>query len=123
MATVDQSGIPLVVPICFVFDGKYFFTPIDKKPKRVSPIKLKRIRNITNNPNVSVVIDYYEEDWSKLYYIIIEGRAEVLFTGEEYENSLKLLTEKYEQYRVMDLPGLFAPVIKIQPEKIISWGH
>lgn len=122
MATVDKFGKPLVLPICFVYDGTHFYSPIDRKPKSVPAEKLKRIKNITNNPSVSVVIDHYVEDWSKLYYFVIEGKAKLLYSGQLYRNSLKLLTDKYDQYREMDLQNLGSPVIKIEPVKIISWG-
>jgi PPOX class probable F420-dependent enzyme len=123
MATADKSGRPLVVPICYAYDGRYFYTPIDKKPKRVSIEKLKRIRNILENPNVSVVIDEYHEDWSKLCYVIIYGRADLIERGEEYHNSLGLLCEKYSQYKDMNLSKLNLPVIRIVPNRIVSWDN
>ena len=123
MATVDKLGKPLVVPICFAFDGSFLYSPIDKKPKSVSADKLKRIRNIINNPNISLVIDEYLENWSMLYYLIIQGTAEIIDEGEEYENSLSMLSKKYDQYREMGLESLGAPVIKITPDKIISWNN
>jgi len=123
MATVDKLGKPLVVPICFAFDGSFIYSPIDKKPKSVSADKLKRIRNIINNPNISLVIDEYLENWSMLYYLIIQGTAEIIDEGEEYENSLSMLSKKYDQYREMGLESLGAPVIKITPDKIISWNN
>jgi PPOX class probable F420-dependent enzyme len=122
MATVDKSGKPLVVPICYAYDGNYLYTPIDKKPKRVTIRDLKRIRNITENPNVSLVIDDYYDDWNKLCYVIIHGRAELMESGEEYQKSLGLLCEKYPQYREMNLFQLNLPVIKIVPDRMISWG-
>jgi PPOX class probable F420-dependent enzyme len=122
MATADKSGRPLVVPICYAYDGRCFYTPIDKKPKRVSARGLKRVINLSENPNVSVVIDEYHEDWTRLCYVIIHGRAELLEGGEEYLNSLRLLCEKYPQYKNMDLSILNLPVIKIIPDRITSWG-
>ncbi len=122
MATVDKSGRPVVVPICYAYDGSYFYTPIDKKPKRVPIEKLKRVKNILENPNVSVVIDEYDEDWSALRYIIIHGGAELIERGDEYRNSLRLLCEKYPQYEDMKLSKLNLPVIKIVPNRIISWS-
>ncbi len=122
MATVDESGNPLVLPVCFAYDGCFIYSPIDKKPKRVSADKLKRVRNIINNPNISLVIDKYFEDWNELYYVIITGSAQVLNSGKEYDKALKILAEKYDQYRKMGLENLGFPVIKITPEKIISWG-
>lgn len=122
MATADKLGRPLVVPICYAYDGTCFYTPIDKKPKRVSAGGLKRVRNLTENPNVSVVIDEYHENWTMLCYVIIQGRAELLERGEEYLNSLRLLCEKYPQYEDMNLSKLNLPVIKIIPNRITSWG-
>jgi len=122
MATVDGLGRPLVIPVCYHFNGSSIYTPIDKKPKRASPRKLKRVRNIIENPNVSLVIDEYYEDWTELCYVIINGRAEIIESGEEYQNSLRLLSEKYPQYVDMKLSGLNLPVIKIVPYRIVSWG-
>lgn len=122
MATADKMGRPLVVPICYVFDGKNLYTPIDKKPKRVAVKKLKRVRNILENPNISIVIDDYYEDWNKLSYAIVQGRAELIESGEEYERSLRLLCDKYAQYVNMNLPALNLPVIKVVPERILLWG-
>jgi len=75
LATADSAGQPLVIPVCFIFDGKEFFSSIDEKPKRVSPHKLKRLRNIDENSQVSLVIDRWDEDWRKLAYILVAGRT------------------------------------------------
>lgn len=122
MATVDKSGKPLVLPICYAYDGNYLYTPIDKKPKRVAPMELKRIKNIVINPQVSVLIDRYYEDWTKIAYIIIHGTAVVIDRGKEYRESLTILEEKYRQYRRMKLSRLGLPVIKIIANRFISWG-
>ena len=119
---MDESASPLVVPVCFAYDGKFVYSPIDKKPKSVTTSELKRVRNIMHNPSVSLVIDEYFENWSKLYYIIIRGKAELIYKGDEYNNILRVLSEKYDQYLQMGLEQLGYPVIKITPEKIISWG-
>ena len=122
LATSDRCGLPLVIPICYVFDGKYIYTPLDKKSKRVPVKELKRIRNIAENPNISLVIDDYNEDWSRLRYIIIKGKASVIYRGKKYIESLRMLSEKYMQYREMNLIELNLPVIRIVPNRIISWG-
>ena len=122
MATVDKSGKPLVLPICYAYYGNYLYTPIDKKPKRVAPKELKRIKNIEINPQVSVLIDRYYEDWTRIAYIIIHGTAVVIDRGKEYRESLTILGEKYRQYRQMKLSQLGLPVIKIIPNRFISWG-
>jgi PPOX class probable F420-dependent enzyme len=81
LATADAAGQPHVIPICFVFDGANFYSPIDEKPKRVTASKLKRLRNIRENPRVALVIDHYDENWAKLAYILVTGRARLLASG------------------------------------------
>lgn len=119
LATVDPSGQPLVVPVCYAYDGQDFFSAIDEKPKRVPARNLKRLRNVDQNPKVSMVIDTYDDDWSQLEYVIVQGEAEVLFEGAERQRAIILLRNKYPQYREMTLHQ--QPVIKIRPNKFIHW--
>jgi PPOX class probable F420-dependent enzyme len=93
---------------------------MDEKPKRRPAARLKRIRNIESNPNVSLVIDEYHEDWRKLAYVIVNGTAEILEPGPEQARAVGLLRQKYPQYVGMALDE--RPAIKITPTKIISWG-
>ena len=123
LATADQSGRPHVVPICYAFDGHNFFTALDRKPKKVAMNRLKRVRNILQNENISLVVDHYVEDWSKLRYVIVSGKARLLLTGREHRKAISLLNKKYPQYRKMHLTDLKAPIIKIQPHKVVSWGR
>ena len=118
--TADRSGQPHVVPICFAFDGKYFYSPIDEKPKRSAPAKLKRLRNIRDNPQVSLVIDHYDEDWSKLCYVLITGTARILQRGESHHRAVTLLRKKYSQYRRMQIDT--RPIIVITPKRITFWA-
>ena len=120
LATADKSGQPHVIPICFVFDGKYFYSPIDEKPKQVAPLKLKRLRNIDENPNVAFVIDRYDEDWRKLAYLLIFGKARVLKSGANHRKAVNLLRKKYPQYRAMKIHQ--RPIIQITPTRWTSWG-
>jgi PPOX class probable F420-dependent enzyme len=120
LATADKSGQPHVIPICFVFDGKHFYSPIDEKPKRTTPSKLKRLRNIAENPNVALVVDSYDEDWRKLAYVLVFGTAGILQSGKKYHQTVKLLREKYRQYRAMAIDA--RPMIVITPKRIVSWG-
>lgn len=122
LATCDVKGIPAVIPVCYAISECYIYTPIDRKPKKVAPIKLRRIKNIMENPTVSLVIDEYHEEWEKLSYIIIRGKAELIEHGDEHTRAVILLSNKYEQYRNMKLESLGLPVIKLVPEKVISWG-
>jgi PPOX class probable F420-dependent enzyme len=120
LATADAHGQPHVIPICFVFDGKYFYSPIDEKPKRTAAQKLKRLKNIRENPQVALVIDHYEEDWRKLAYILVSGKARVLLSGAKHRKAVKLLRRKYPQYRKMRIDKL--PMILIQPKRTTSWS-
>ena len=120
LATADKFGHPHVIPICFVFDGKDFYSPIDEKPKRTAPQKLKRLKNIRENPRVSLVIDRYEEDWTKLGYVLVFGTARILSRGEKHRKAVRLLRRKYRQYRSMAIQE--RPMIVIRPSRVISWG-
>lgn len=121
LATADRSGQPHAVPICFVFDDKYFYSPIDEKPKRTAPAKLKRLRNIAENPQVSLVIDHYDENWGKLAYVLITGAARIMQRGQKYRRAVTLLRRKYSQYRTMAIDR--RPMIVIKPQRIIVWGR
>jgi PPOX class probable F420-dependent enzyme len=120
LATADRDGQPLVLPICFVFDGKEFFSPIDEKPKRAAPRDLKRVRNIIENPQVSLVIDRYDEDWAKLAYLLVTGEARILSRGQKHQSAATLLRRKYPQYRSMAIHE--RPIIVIKPKRVVSWG-
>ena len=120
LATADASGAPHVIPVCYAFDGRAIFTVLDQKPKSAQLIRLRRVKNIQANPQVSLVVDHYEEDWSRLGYILVIGKAELLLEGEEHDGAVRFLRQKYPQYRAMDLgPN---PVIKITPQRIVCWG-
>jgi PPOX class probable F420-dependent enzyme len=97
LATLDEAGRPHLVPICFVLDGETLYSAVDEKPKRSK--RLKRIENIRRHPEVSVLVDHYEEDWSRLWWARLDGAAEVLDDGLERERALALLAAKYDQYR------------------------
>jgi len=120
LATTDKSGQPHVIPICFVFDGKHFYSPIDEKPKRTAPSKLKRLKNIRENPQVALVIDRYDEDWRRLAYALIFGKARILLSGEKHQRAVKLLRRKYPQYRGMAIDQ--RPMIVVMPKRIVSWS-
>ena len=119
LGTADRSGQPHVVPICFACDGKYFYSPIDEKPKRTAPTKLKRLRNIRENPQVSLLIDHYEEDWSKLAYVLITGKARIMQRGHRHRRAVTLLRKKYPQYRCMAIDT--RPMIMLMAKRITVW--
>jgi PPOX class probable F420-dependent enzyme len=112
LGTVDAEGRPHVVPICFVLDGDMLYTAVDEKPKRTR--RLKRLANIEANPNVEVVIDHYEEDWSRLWWIRLRGTARIV----EDRQAMELLAAKYPQYRERPPAG---PVIAVEITERSEW--
>ena len=120
MATADGDGRPAVIPICYVFDGEHFYSPIDEKPKQVTPRQLKRVRNIETNPHVALVIDDYADDWSKLVYVLVTGLATLIQPGtDEQTRAVRMLRDKYSQYQAMAIDERM--VIKITPARIKHW--
>lgn len=119
LATAAKSGQPHVIPVCFVFDGENFYSPIDEKPKQTDPRRLKRLRNIGENSRVALVIDRYDEDWRKLAYVLIFGKARVLLSGVNHRKAVRLLRQKYRQYRSMSIER--APIIQITPVRVVVW--
>ncbi len=120
LATVDAENRPAVVPFCFVYDGKAFYSSLDEKPKRVSPERLQRARNVRRNPEVAVVVDHYEDDWGQLRFALIRGKARILESGREHDRAVALLRRKYPQYRKMRIDS--RPVLRIKPWKIFEWS-
>jgi len=121
LATANRSGQPLVVPFCYAWDGEALVSAIDAKPKRAGD--LKRVRNIRENPKVSVVIDHYDEDWRRLRWVIIQGLAEILTAGSDFAAGIDLLLSKYPQYRVMELSRDSGTMIKVRPGKVLQWRY
>jgi PPOX class probable F420-dependent enzyme len=121
LATVDGRGEPFVVPVCYAYDGERFFIAIDEKPKRRDRT-LKRVRNIEQTGRAALVIDRYDDvDWSRLAWLMVRGRAEMLSSkDQDHARIVGLLRARYPQYRQMALER--APIIAIAPERITSWG-
>jgi PPOX class probable F420-dependent enzyme len=118
LATVGADNRPHLVPISFVLEGDVLYSAVDRKPKR-SP-NLKRIENVRANPHVSVIVDHYDDDWTQLWWVRLDGRARVLTEGAERERALALLAAKYPQYSA-DTPD--GPVLAIDIERRRSWAH
>jgi len=117
LATVGADGRPHVVPICFALEGNTLYTAVDEKPKRTR--RLRRLRDVEANPNVTVLVDHYEEDWSHLWWAQLRGRARIVESGPERERALALLAGKYEQYRAQPPQG---PVIAVEIEERVEWA-
>jgi PPOX class probable F420-dependent enzyme len=116
LATTDPDGRPHLVPIVFAVDGDRLYSAVDSKPKRSQT--LRRIENARARPDVTILVDHYEEDWRRLWWIRMRGRARVLEDGDEFEHALALLTAKYEQYRAEPPDG---PVLAVDIADVREW--
>lgn len=117
LATLNPDGSPHLVVVCFAeVDGR-FVIPIDEKPK--TSTRLARLRNIEHNPRVSLLFDHYDEDWTQLAWLRIDGTAEVVVAGAEMPAALGALRARYSQYGGMALENL--PLLRIAPTRATSW--
>lgn len=119
LATADRAGRPHVVPICFAWLERAIYTPIDRKPKRSGARVLRRVRNLAQNARAAVVVDRWDEDWSRLAYAMVEGPAMLLEAGAEWDTAAAALTRKYPQY--LELPLAGCPIIRIAAERVTAW--
>jgi PPOX class probable F420-dependent enzyme len=119
LATADARGAPFLTPVCFALAGATLYVTIDEKPKRRDR-PLKRVRNILENPRLAFLVDRYDEDWTRLGWVMLRGAAEILETGGEHDHAQTLLRLKYPQYRAMELENL--PVIALRIAHAASWG-
>jgi PPOX class probable F420-dependent enzyme len=117
LATVDPDGRPHLVPITFALVGDTLYTAVDAKPKRSRT--LRRIENARERPAVTVLVDHYDDDWTRLWWVRIRGQARVLDRGEEAERALAALAAKYEQYRQAP-PGF--PVLAVDVGEWRDWA-
>ena len=124
LATATREGVPHNSPMCFWFDDSTrFYFIVDEKPKRLTGVGLKRMRNIGENPRVALVIDHYEEDWAGLAYVLVHGIAQLVDDAQEYVLALRNLRDKYSQYRVMVLSVERNPMVRIEADRVHSWGE
>lgn len=121
LGTASDEGQPNVVPVCFeLLDGRIYIG-LDSKPKSVAHLKLRRVRNILANPRVSFLVDRYSEDWGRLGYVMITASATLDLREAERSRAIVALRSKYPQYLRL-LPD-DAPVIRITPLRVSSWGN
>jgi PPOX class probable F420-dependent enzyme len=113
LATIRPDGSPRVVPICFALEGDVLYTAVDEKPKRTR--LLARLADIERDPRVEVVIDHYDDDWSRLWWVRLHGSARVV---DYDERGLALLTAKYRQYRERPPQG---PFVVIEIDERAEW--
>ena len=123
LATASSDGAPHVVAVTFVLIGDDIFIAIDEKPKTTT--RLKRLRNIEQNPRAALLVDVYDDDWSKLGWAMLRGRAMVLAPGTETtpvrDEILAELRAKYPPYHDHALAD--RPLIRLHVERVTSWGE
>ena len=119
LATADASGAPHVVPVCYVVNDDSLYITVDEKPKR-RDVPLKRLRNLVTNPAAAFVADRYDEDWGRLGWVMLRGRADILREGAEHRQAQDMLRARYPQLSGMDLAPL--PVIALRIERVTRWG-
>ena len=121
LATSDGAGRPHAVPVCFALARESVYISLDEKPKDVPATRLKRVRNILQNPDVALIADRYTEEWDLLAFVMVRGRAELLHPdAEEHGAAVRLLRGEYHQYETMRIEE--NPVIAVRPESAASWG-
>jgi PPOX class probable F420-dependent enzyme len=121
LATADRDGVPHVVPVCYALSSDGLYITVDQKPKRGPATALKRLRNVAENPAVAVVVDYYDDDWARLGWVMLRGHAEILDDGPEHDRAQALLRSRYPQLGAMEIARY--PVIAVRIERVTSWGN
>jgi PPOX class probable F420-dependent enzyme len=116
LATVRADGSPHLVPVCFALAGEAIYTAVDHKPKSTSA--LARLRHIAAEPRVALLADRYDEDWSRLWWVRVDGDAAVVSSPRERERALAALADAYPQYAARPPQG---PVIGVQPRGWQGW--
>jgi PPOX class probable F420-dependent enzyme len=126
LATIAPDGRPRLVPICFVVLGEppVLYAPIDDKPKSTDdPLALARVRDIQADPRVTILVDRWDEDWTRLAWLRAEGRAMLLQPGaaaDEHAVAVASLRSKYPQYATHRLD--IRPIIRIAMDRVVDWG-
>ena len=113
LATIRPDGSPRLVPICFALEGDRLYSAVDHKPKRSR--RLARLADVERDPRVEVLIDHYDEDWSRLWWVRLRGRAQVV---ARHERALQLLCGKYPEYRRRPPAG---PFLVVHVEERAEW--
>lgn len=116
LATIDPNGRPHIVPVSFALDDETLYSAVDQKPK--TSVRLARLENIRAHPDVALLVDHYDDDWSRLWWVRIRGSARVVEAGPERVRALAILAEKYPQYRASPPKG---SVIVISIDEWRGW--
>lgn len=117
LATADAAGVPHVVPCCFALVGDIAYSAVDAKPKR--HYGLRRIANLEANPAASLLVDHYEDEWTALWWVRVDGYGRVVTEPNEHDTAIAALIAKYEQYVSAPPPG---PVVALDVTTWRGWA-
>ena len=117
LATVRRDGHPHVVPVCFVITEDVVYSAVDGKPKRHR--HLQRLSNVRATGTASLLVDEYDDDWSRLWWVRLDGRARLVDDTAEAERAIHALSDKYPQYRDQPPSG---PVLAIDVQRWVGWS-
>ena len=118
LATVDENAQPHLVPVCFELVEDRIVSVVDAKPK--STPELRRLANIRAHPRVSLLVDEYDDDWTRLWWVRADGTARVVESGADREDAVAALTAKYPQYEEQP-PG--GPVVEVTVDRWVGWAY
>jgi len=122
LATAGADGAPHVVPVCYALDEDALYFVADEKPKRRPARELLRLRNLRANPRAAVVVDDWDEDWTRLAWVLVRGSAQLVTDPAAHATAVALLRARYPQYRGMALDDPARnPVVRIDPTRVLLW--
>ncbi len=117
LATIRPGGAPHLVPVVFALEGELVYSAVDAKPKASGA--LSRLRNVSAHPAVSLLVDHYEADWRRLWWVRADGTARVVQAGPERDRAIELLRRKYAAYRQGD--PWFGVAVVIEIGRWVGW--
>jgi PPOX class probable F420-dependent enzyme len=112
---VDAEDQPRVLPVTFAVADDAIWSAIDDKPKRAG--EPARVRYLRERPRAALCVDHYEDDWSRLAWVQLLGRIEVV-PIHEGRTGLAALSAKYHVYGERTPPG---PLLCLRPERVLHW--
>jgi PPOX class probable F420-dependent enzyme len=121
LATAGADGAPHVMPVCYALDDAALYFIADEKPKRRTPRELKRLRNVAENPRAAFVVDDWDEDWTRLAWLLVRGPAAIVTDERAHASALALLRARYPQYVGMTLTPERNPIVRITPAHVTCW--
>ena len=122
LATAGADGAPHVIPVCYALDATALYFVADEKPKRRPARRLQRLVNLRENPRAALVVDDYDDDWTRLAWLLVRGPAGVVSAPSVRARALALLRTRYPQYVAMSLDdGERNPIVRLEPERVTLW--